>query len=113
MNAEEAIKQGQPREALKLLQDVVRKNPADARQRLFLTQLLAVLGELERAQTQLELVGELDAEAMLFCKMYQGLFEAESFRRKVFAGLASPVIFGDQGRLDRYASPFPPASRQR
>ena len=61
-NAESALQQGEPAQALKLLQDGVRANPADPRLRVFLFQLLSVLGQWERALNQLSVAAELDAK---------------------------------------------------
>ena len=46
---QELLKQGMPREALAALQALVRAQPQDAKLRVFLFQLLAVLGDWERA----------------------------------------------------------------
>ena len=62
--AEKLIIAGQPREALALLQQQVREHPEDAKLRIFLFQLLSVLGEWQRALTQLQVCGELDAGAL-------------------------------------------------
>lgn len=58
--AEEAVRAGDPRAALARLTDAVRAKPADARLRTFLAQLLSVLGQWERAHTQLNVVADLD-----------------------------------------------------
>ena len=51
MNAEEYIQTGRLDEALAALQSEVRNQPADAKLRTFLFQLLCVLGQWERAMT--------------------------------------------------------------
>jgi type VI secretion system protein ImpE len=61
MGAEEALKQGDLDAALADLTDRVRRSPADARLRTFLFQLFAVLGQWDRALSQLDVAGELDA----------------------------------------------------
>jgi protein involved in temperature-dependent protein secretion len=48
-DAEEAVRAGDPREALKRLTEAVRAKPADGPLRVFLAQLLCVLGQWERA----------------------------------------------------------------
>ncbi len=73
------------------LQNDVRGNPSDAKLRVFLAQLLMVLGDWDRAVTQLSLVGEMDAGALPMVHAYaqrdpvrataQHLFFAASARR--------------------------------
>ena len=60
MTAEQLLKEGQLDEALKALFQVVRDKPADAKSRRFLFQLLSVLGDWKRADTQLQVLGEMD-----------------------------------------------------
>ena len=60
-DAEAALKAGDPAMALKHLTAAVKAKPADANLRIFMAQLLCVLGQWERAHTQLNVVAELDA----------------------------------------------------
>jgi type VI secretion system protein ImpE len=89
-----ALCQGDPEAALAALQAEVRANPADARLRIFLFQLLAVLGNWERALNQLNVAAELDAKALAMAQMYREALQCESLRAEVFAGNKSPVVFG-------------------
>ena len=50
-----------PAGALKALSDEVRAKPGDAKLRVFMAQLLCVLGQWERALNQLNVAAELDA----------------------------------------------------
>ena len=59
--AEDALRGGDPGGALALLQAEVRNKPADASLRVFLFQLLCVLGQWERALNQLKVAADLDA----------------------------------------------------
>ena len=61
MQAQQLIRDGKLAAALAELQDSVRKNAADVKLRVFLFQLLAILGKWERSLTQLNVAGELDA----------------------------------------------------
>ncbi|MBS1173150.1 MAG: impE, partial [Proteobacteria bacterium] len=54
LSAEDHLRAGDPAAALKLLQDQVRARPGDAKLRVFLFQLLCVLGQWERALNQLD-----------------------------------------------------------
>jgi type VI secretion system protein ImpE len=92
---QELLRAGQLGDALQELQQQVRKNPADAKARVFLFQLLAVLGQWERALTQLNVSGELDPGALAMVQTYREALRCEALREQVFAGKRSPMIFGD------------------
>ncbi len=95
MTAEEAVSAGQLDEALGLLQQQVRARPADARLRVFLFQLLCVRGEWNRALTQLNVAGELDAGTLLMVQTYREALRCEVFRAEVFAGTRMPMALGE------------------
>ena len=80
---------------LKSLQEQVRTNPADSSLRIFLFQLLAVMGQWERALTQLNVIGDMDDSALAMVVMYRQVLTCEAYREEVFAGKKDPVIFGD------------------
>jgi type VI secretion system protein ImpE len=81
-------------EALQLAQNDVRRAPADAKPRIFLFQLLCVLGSWKRALNQLQVLGELDAASLPMVHTYRAAIAAEEARRAVFAGRIQPLIFG-------------------
>ena len=95
MSAEDKLKEGDPNAALALLQDQIRDNPADAKLRIFLFQLLAVLGQWNRALTQLNLSGEMDKSALAMVQTYREALQCEALRQEVFAGQRMPLVFGD------------------
>ncbi|MEM7668085.1 MAG: type VI secretion system accessory protein TagJ [Pseudomonadota bacterium] len=95
MDAEELLKEGNLSGALQALQDAVRKNPADAKLRIFLFQLLTVLGDWKRAITQLKVCGELDQNATTMAQSYREGIICEVYRQKVFSGEKEPLIFGE------------------
>lgn len=95
MTPEEHLKAGDLDLALKTLQDKVRADPADAKLRIFLFQLLCVLGDWKRAITQLKLSAELDEAATMMAKTYREAIICEVYREKVFAGEKDPLIFGE------------------
>lgn len=92
--AEEALRAGNPDLALTELQNAIRSEPATARLRTFLFQLLSVQGRWERAANQLEVVGELDAAALPMVQMYREALRCEVVRAKVMSGLTAPMLFG-------------------
>jgi len=97
MTPEEHLKSGDPVAALQALQDLVRADPSDARLRIFLFQLLCVLGDWKRAIAQLKLSAELDEGATMMAKAYREAIICEVYREKVFAGEKDPMIFGEPG----------------
>jgi type VI secretion system protein ImpE len=92
--AERTLKDGDPVAALAELQARVREKPADAQLRVFLFQLLCVLGQWERALNQLKVACELDPIALAMAQMYGEAVRCEAIRREVFDGRKSPMIFG-------------------
>jgi type VI secretion system protein ImpE len=91
---ERLIAEGDPRAALASLQGAVRDRPDDAALRVFLFQLLCVLGQWERAQAQLELCGQLDAATLAMVNTYREALKCELVREAVFAGKTTPMLFG-------------------
>ena len=81
--------------ALTRLQDQVRREPANPKHRIFLFQLLAVLGQWERALNQLNVLAEMDASSLPMVQTYREALRCELLRAEVFAGRRSPLIFGD------------------
>jgi len=94
MTAEESVRAGRLDEALADLQAQVRKQPADPRLRIFLFQLLCVLGQWERALTQLKVAGEMDPNAATMLATYKEVLRCEMLRAEVFAGKQTPLLFG-------------------
>lgn len=94
ISAEEHLRQGDPAQALQALQEQVRSRPGDARLRVFLFQLLCVLGQWQRALTQLETVAGLDPAALLMKQMYGDAVRCEMLRAEIFAGRKAPMVLG-------------------
>ncbi len=95
MTPQEHLRAGDLDATLKTLQDQVRANPADAKLRIFLFQLLCVLGDWKRAITQLKLSAEMDPAATMMAQTYREAIICEVFREKVFAGEKEPMILGE------------------
>jgi len=92
--AEQAVRDGDLQAALRQLQDQIKQQPARADLRVFLFQLLSVLGQWERALTQLNVAADLDAKTLAMAQMYREAIKCEALRADVFAGKMSPVVFG-------------------
>ncbi|MFZ4573564.1 MAG: type VI secretion system accessory protein TagJ [Phycisphaerales bacterium] len=95
MTAAELIKLARLDEALVALEGDVRKSPADSKLRVFLFQLLAVLGKWDRAATQLEVVAEMNPQALLMAQACRQAILCEHLRSEVFAGKRSALLLGE------------------
>lgn len=95
MTPEDHLKSGDLTATLAALQDKVRADPADAKLRIFLFQLLCVLGDWKRAVTQLKLSAEMQPSALMMAQTYREGIICEVYREKVFAGDKVPMIFGE------------------
>jgi type VI secretion system protein ImpE len=93
--AEELLREGKIEEALAKLQDQVRNDPAKPELRMFLFQLLSVVGNWPRALTQLNVAAELDGEKMLIAAICRPALESEAFRSAVFEGKKTPLVLGE------------------
>jgi type VI secretion system protein ImpE len=91
---EDLLAAGDPQGALKALQQKVRANAADVRLRIFLFQLLSVLGQWQRAIDQLKVCGELDAGTLAMVNTYRTALQCEGVREAVFVGRTLPHVFG-------------------
>lgn len=94
MYADERLKIGDIDGALHAIQEQVRKEPAQAKYRIFLFQLLVVIGQWPRALNQLQVIAELDASALAMVQTYREVLHCEQLRTEIFAGKRSPLIFG-------------------
>jgi type VI secretion system protein ImpE len=93
--AEDSFRAGRLTASLEELQAEVRQKPADVKLRIFLAQLLMMIGQWDRAVTQLSVIGEMDASALPMARAYRSAIDCELLRAEVFAGKRSPLLFGD------------------
>lgn len=91
----ESLKAGRLQESLDRLQAEIRSDAGDAKKRVFLFQLLCLVGRWERAATQLEVSGQMDAKAIPMVQTYREALRSELLRARVFAGARGPMIFGE------------------
>lgn len=82
-------------EALGCVEDQIRSDPSEPRHRVYLFQLLTVLGSWDRALNQLKVLEELDPSAIPMVGTYRAAIQCELLRADIFAGQRSPVIFGE------------------
>ena len=92
--SEAAVRAGKPHDALQRLTAAVRERPADAALRIYLAQLLCVLGQWERAHTQLNVVADMDAKTVPMRETVGHAIRCELLRAEVFAGKRTPMVFG-------------------
>lgn len=95
MRAEEQLQQGHPDDALRLLQDEVRKEPSNPKLRVFLFQLLSIQGQWDRALNQLKIAGDLDAGNLMMAQTYREAIQCEVLRQRIFSGQTAPMVFGE------------------
>ncbi len=94
LDAKDLLHAGEPLRALRLLQEQVRAKPGDVRLRVFLFQLLCVLGQWERALNQLDTAANLDPSVLAMKHMYGSAIACELLRAQVFKGEKAPLVLG-------------------
>ena len=92
--AQEHLAAGRVRDSLAALQVDVRARPADPKLRVFLFQLLCVLGQWQRALNQLQVCGDMDAGTLAMVSTYREALQCEAVREAVFAGKTTPMVYG-------------------
>ncbi len=92
--AEDSLRNSDLEGALAALQTEVRSDPANVKRRIFLFQLLCVLGQWQRALTQLNVLGEMDAGTLMMVQTYRQAIQCEVYRNEVFSGRRTPLVFG-------------------
>jgi type VI secretion system protein ImpE len=85
MTADDLFKAGQLQPAIDEQIKAVKANPADHALRLFLFELLAFAGDLDRARRQIEAIRYDAMELDSAVQSYRKLLDAEHARRRVFA----------------------------
>lgn len=84
MNPQELFRAGRLSDAIKALSAELRDNPTDARRRTFLFELLCFAGEYERADKQLEVLGQAGPESEMGVMLYRSALFAERQRHDLF-----------------------------
>jgi type VI secretion system protein ImpE len=95
MTAGELFKAGKLREAVAAQVLEVKAKPGDQARRLFLFELLAFSGDLDRAARQIDAISYGNVERDAATQAYRGLLEAERARRNLLAQGVSPHFFGE------------------
>lgn len=95
MEISQDIRNGDLESALKKVQQQIRRNPAEVKHRILLFQIQVVLGNWDKARTQLDVLKDLDGSAQFMVQTYQQVLLCEGIRQDVFAGKRMPSIFGE------------------
>lgn len=80
-SAKELLESGKLHEAVKVMNEEVKRNPTDVQRRSLLAELLCIVGKLERADAQLEVILQQDMKAALGVALLRQLIRAETARR--------------------------------
>lgn len=77
------------------VKEAIRAEPAKAPLRTFYFQLLAVLGDWNKALAQLQMCAQLDPKAIPMAQAYREALRCELLRKEVFEGQRTPYILGE------------------
>ena len=95
MDALTCLQSGDLEKALADLKEDIRNHPEKVELRIFLFQLLSVMGQWKQAMTQLNIAAELDPDALLMAQIYRPALNCEVLRDAVFQGSRTPLSFGE------------------
>src|SRR5215469_1701748 len=84
MNASDFFQAGKLQDAINAQVQEVKAHPADQSKRLFLFELLAFAGDLDRARRQIEALTYTEPELVAGVLNYKNLLNSEESRRKLF-----------------------------
>jgi type VI secretion system protein ImpE len=95
MNAADLFRAGHLQQALESLNDEVRAKPTDMECRTLLFELLCFAGNLDRAEKQLDFIGQQDTQHEWAVQVYKNIIAAERTRRRLFADGLEPGFLLD------------------
>jgi len=95
LHGEQLFREGDIQGALREIQEQVRKQPDKVSHRVFLFQLLAVLGDWDRALNQLNVLGEMEKDVWPLVHLYRGALQCEALRQDIFSGRRKPLVLGE------------------
>jgi type VI secretion system protein ImpE len=101
VNAKECYEAGRLNDALAASLQEVKAAPADKGRRALLCELACFVGDLERADKQLDLLADQDPQAALGVSLFRQLIRAEQARQQFFS----------EGRLPEFVAEPTPALR--
>lgn len=77
------------------IKEAIRAEPTKASLRTFYFQLLAVMGDWNKALGQLQVCAQLDPKALPMAQIYREAMRCELLRAEVFEGRRTPFIVGE------------------
>jgi type VI secretion system protein ImpE len=95
MNPSELFKDGKLQEAIDAQIQEVKSNPADHARRLFLFELVAFTGDIDRARRQLDVLKFDEVELEMAVGKYRQVLDSEVLRRKLFSDGLPPQFLLD------------------
>jgi type VI secretion system protein ImpE len=95
MTPSELYQAGRLAEAVDAALQAVKKHPTDTARRGLLCELLCFTGDLERADKQLETIGQQDPSSMVGVSMFRQLLRAETARQQFFREGRLPEFLGE------------------
>jgi type VI secretion system protein ImpE len=93
-DADERLRAGDLDGARAILTETLKGQPADQRARMFLFQLLCILGDWDRASTHLRLLASISPSAQMLAAHYGMAIVAERAREGAFRGEAAIPVLG-------------------
>ena len=97
MNAKELFQAGQLDEAIAAAVEQVKRHPKDIGQRALLCSLLCFAGSAERADKQLDAIGEQEPKAATEIALFRQLVRAEEARKQFFTEGRLPEFVAEPG----------------
>jgi type VI secretion system protein ImpE len=94
-NLRNALAARDPLAALAAVERAVKSEPGVARHRIALFQVMCLLGQWKRAMNQLDVISQLDDEALSMVSTYREAIKCEAVRVQVFSGATTPLAFGE------------------
>jgi len=91
VNAQELLRAGRLDAAVEALGVELRNDPTDAHRRTFLFELLCFAGNYERAEKQLDVLGQRGPDAAMGTLLYRSALHAERTRQEMFVGGTYPT----------------------
>src|SRR5215212_6105393 len=95
MKPTDLYQSGRLRDAVAAAGEEVKKKPTDPLARGFLCEMLLIAGELERADTHLQVLAQQDAGAAPQLSVFRQLIRAEQARRQFYSDGRVPEFLGE------------------
>ncbi len=96
MNIQDLLHAGNLSEVVAELTQKVKKSPTDIQLRTFLFEVLCFQGDFQRAERQLDVVSQYNAENELATQVYKEILQAEHQRQEVFGKGVKPHFVFDE-----------------